>query len=226
MIRSLLLVWFCVITLTVSTKAQTTAEYIAENVEYAQTLMREHKIPASVILAVAIHESAAGTSKIARYLNNHFGIKGPNSNTEIRSSYRDYPSPKESYDSFLEFLKTRSSLSPLFEKYSQFDYRSWARGIQRGGYARSRTWASQIIGIIKRNNLSQYDERPDDYVEPPAPIVPVTHGSAKKSRSTYTVKKGDSLNKIAKSRGTTAASLMKKNGLKGVALKPGQKLKL
>lgn len=226
MIRSLLLVWLCVITLTFNTKAQTTAEYIAENVEYAQMLMREHKIPASVILAVAIHESASGTSKIARYLNNHFGIKGPNSNTEIRSSYRDYPSPKESYDSFLDFLKSRSSLSPLFEKYDQFDYRSWARGIQRGGYARSRTWASQIIGIIKRNNLSQYDERPDDYVEPPAPIVTSARRSVTKSRSTYTVKKGDSLNKIAKSRGTTAASIMKKNGLKGAALKPGQKLKL
>lgn len=225
MIKSLLLVWFSAITITFSARAQTTAEYIAENVEYAQTLMREHKIPASVILAVAIHESASGTSKIARYLNNHFGIKGPNSNTEIRSSYRDYPSPKESYDNFLEFLKSRSSLSPLFEKYDQFDYRNWARGIQRGGYARSRTWASQIIGIIKRNNLSQYDERPDDYVEPPAPVMSASHRSTK-SRSTYTVKKGDSLNKIAKLKGTTAASLMKKNGLKGSALKPGQKLKL
>jgi len=226
MIRSLLLVWLCIITLTFSAKAQTTAEYIAQNVEYAQTLMREHKIPASVILAVAIHESASGTSKIARYLNNHFGIKGANSSTEIRSSYRDYPSVKESYDSFLEFLKSRSKLSPLFEKYDQFDYRSWARGIQRGGYARSRTWASQIIGIIRKNNLSQYDERPDDYVEPPAPVVSSTPRSSKKSRSTYTIKKGDSLNKIAKSRGTTAASIMKKNGLKGAALKPGQKLKL
>nr|WP_068890200.1 glucosaminidase domain-containing protein [Pedobacter panaciterrae] len=226
MIKSLLLVWLSAIAITFSASAQTTAEYIEEHVEYAQTLMREHKVPASVILAVAIHESASGTSKIARYLNNHFGIKGSNSNTEIRSSYRDYPSDRESYESFLEFLKSRSSFAPLFEKYDQFDYRNWARGIQRGGYARSRTWASQIIGIIKRNDLSQYDERPDDYVEPPAPVASTIHRSTKKSKSTYTVKKGDSLNKIAKSRGTTAASIMKKNGLKGSALKPGQKLKL
>lgn len=226
MFKSLLLVWLSVISITFSVGAQTTAEYIAEHAEYAQTLMREHKIPASVILAVAIHESASGTSKIARYLNNHFGIKGANSNTEIRSSYKGYPSVQKSYDSFLEFLKSRSSFTSLFEKYDQFDYRNWARGIQRGGYARSRTWASQIIGIIKKNDLSQYDERPDDYVEPPAPVVATRSRSAKTSRSTYTVKRGDSLNKIAKLRGTTAASLMKKNGLKGAALKPGQKLRL
>lgn len=226
MFKSLLLVWLSAISITFSVGAQTTAEYIAEHAEYAQTLMREHKIPASVVLAVAIHESASGTSKIARYLNNHFGIKGANSNTEIRSSYKDYPSVQESYDSFLEFLKSRSSFTSLFEKYDQFDYRNWARGIQRGGYARSRTWASQIIGIIKKNDLSQYDERPDDYVEPSAPVVATRSRSAKSSRSTYTVKRGDSLNKIAKLRGTTAASLMKKNGLKGAALNPGQKLRL
>lgn len=226
MFKSLLLVWLSAIAITFSAGAQTTAEYIAEHAAYAQTLMREHKIPASVILAVAIHESASGTSKIARYLNNHFGIKGANSNTEIRSSYKDYPSVQESYDSFLEFLKSRSSFTSLFDKYDQFDYRNWARGIQRGGYARSRTWASQVIGIIKKNDLPQYDERPDDYVEPPAPVVTTRSRSTKNSRSTYTVKRGDSLNKIAKLRGTTAASLMKKNGLKGAALKPGQKLKL
>lgn len=226
MIKSILLVWVSVITITFSAKAQTTAEYIAENVEYAQTLMREHKVPASVILAVAIHESASGTSKIARYLNNHFGIKGANSNTEIRSSYRDYPSVRESYDSFLEFLKSRPSFEALFAKYDQFDYRNWARGIQRGGYARSRTWASQIIWIIKRNDLTQYDERPDDYVEPAAPVMGSKSRSARKSASAYTVKKGDNLNKIAKLKGTTASALMKKNGLKGSALKPGQKLKL
>lgn len=81
---------FCLLLLTgIVASAQDTDEYIAEHVEYAQDLMRDHKIPASIILAVAIHESAAGNSKIAQHLNNHFGVKGPNNNTEIRSSYRD-----------------------------------------------------------------------------------------------------------------------------------------
>lgn len=206
-------------------KAQTTEDYINAYAEHAQVLMREYKVPASIILAVAIHESAAGTSKIARYLNNHFGIKGANSNTEIRSSYKDYPTVTESYDHFLDFLKSRASFSGLFEKYDQYDYKSWARGIQRGGYARSRTWASQIVGIIKKNNLYQYDDRPDDYTEPPAP-EPVKPLRKSSSNKTYTVKRGDNLHNIAKARGTTPTSIMKKNGLKSPAIKPGQKLKL
>lgn len=207
-------------------KAQTTDEYIDTYAEQAQELMREYKIPASIILAVAIHESAAGTSKIARYLNNHFGIKGANSNTEIQSAYRDYPTVDESYEHFIDFLTSRKSFSLLFDKYDQYDYKNWARGIQRGGYARSRTWASQVINIIKKNNLYEYDERPDDYVEPvvpePAPLKSKTVIASK----TYTVKPGDNLYNIAKARRTTPTAIMKKNGLKSSAIKPGQKLKI
>lgn len=212
--------------LTFSSKAQTTADYINAYAEHAQVLMREYKVPASVILAVAIHESAAGTSKIARYLNNHFGIKGANSNSEIRSSYKDYASVNESYDHFLDFLKSRVSFSSLFDKYDQYDYKNWARGIHRGGYARSRTWTSQIIGIIRKNNLYQYDERPDDYIEPAAPTTLASSTKKGTSRKTYTVKRGDNLHNIAKARRTTPAAIMKKNGLKSHAIKPGQKLKL
>jgi LysM repeat protein len=209
-----------------STKAQTTDEYIDTYAEQAQVLMREYKIPASIILAVAIHESAAGTSKIARYLNNHFGIKGANSNTEIRSAYKDYPSVNESYEHFLDFLKSRTSFKQLFDKYNQYDYKNWARGIQRGGYARSRSWASQIIGIIKKNNLYEYDERPEDYIEAATP-EPLAHKSKSTTASkTYMVKRGDSLYSIAKARRTTPSAIMKKNGLKSAAIKPGQKLKL
>lgn len=225
MIRTALYIGLFLSCFSLSSKAQRTEDYINAYAEHAQALMREYKIPASIILAVAIHESAAGTSKIARYLNNHFGIKGDNSNTEIRSSYKDYPSVNESYDHFLEFLKSRVSFNRLFEKYDQYDYRNWARGIQRGGYARSRSWASQVIGIIRKNNLTQYDERPDDYSEPPAP-EPSSSKSRKSPAKTYTVKRGDNLHNLAKARGTTPAAIMKKNGLKSHALKPGQKLKL
>lgn len=208
-----------------NTKAQITDDYINAYAAHAQILMREYKIPASIILAVAIHESAAGTSKIARYLNNHFGIKGGNSSTEIRSAYKDYPTVAESYDHFLDFLKNRASFSGLFEKYDQYDYKNWARGIQRGGYARSRTWATQIVGIIKKNNLYQYDERPEDYIEPAVP-EPSKPGRKRSPVKTYTVKRGDNLHNIAKARHTTADAIMKKNGLRSPAIKPGQKLKL
>lgn len=226
MLKTVLYTWLSFILFNAHATAQTTNDYIGAYAENAQILMREYKIPASVILAVAIHESASGTSRIARYLNNHFGIKGPNSNTEIRSSYKDYPTVAESYSHFLEFLKSSPPFSKLFEKYDQYDYKNWARGIQRGGYAGSRSWASQIIGIIRKNNLYQYDERPDDYVEPAAPVTVAKTSRKSSSSKTYTVKRGDSLYNIARARNTTAKAVMKKNGLKSAAIKPGQKLKL
>ena len=66
--------------------------YIEQYKDAAIQYMEEYGCPASIILAVAMHESAHGNSKIARYLNNHFGIKGPNNSKEIRSAYKGYES--------------------------------------------------------------------------------------------------------------------------------------
>ncbi|MEH3115953.1 glucosaminidase domain and LysM peptidoglycan-binding domain-containing protein [Pedobacter terrae] len=218
---------FCLFLLTgMIAKAQDTDNYIAEHAAYAQGLMHDYKIPASVILAVAIHESAAGNSKIAQHLNNHFGVKGPNNNLEIRSSYRDYLNADESYSHFVEMMETREPFNNLFEKYDQYDYKGWTYGIRRCGYARSRSWASQVIGLIKKYELYQYDERPEGYEEP-VYEAPVRH-RVKNRRTTkiYTVKSGDNLSIIAKKKGITVKSLMRKNGIKKANLKPGQKLKL
>jgi len=142
------------------TSAQTVEDYIESNAFQAQYLMQNYGLPASIVLGVAIHESAAGKSKIARYLNNHFGIKGRNSSREIKSSYQDYPSVDSSYLHFVTFLKSRSYFNILFEKYNPYDYKGWALGIQRGGYAASRTWATQVINIIKKYELFKYDNLP------------------------------------------------------------------
>ena len=219
---------FCILLLSVTlSKAQETEEYITEHAEFAQTLMRDHKIPASLILAVAIHESAAGNSKIAQYLNNHFGVKGPNNNTEIRSAYRDYESDEESYSHFVEIMETRSPFNILFEKYDQYDYKGWARGIQRSGYAHSRSWASQVVALVKKYELYNYDERPEGYEEPVYATTTYRKRSSKaRSGRSYTVKSGDNLSIIAKKKGTTVKTLMQKNGLKKANLKPGQKIKL
>jgi len=218
---------FCLLLFSVFiSKAQETEEYITEHAEFAQTLMRDHKIPASLILAVAIHESAAGNSRIAQYLNNHFGVKGPNNNTEIRSSYRDYLSADESYSHFVEIMETRAPFNNLFEKYDQYDYKGWARGIQRSGYAHSRTWASQVIAMVKKYELYKYDERPEDYVEPVYKSTYRRKSSKARVSKNYTVKPGDNLSVIAKKKGTTVKALMNKNGLKKANLKPGQRIKL
>ncbi len=210
-------------------KAQSTEDYITEHSDYAQELMREHKIPASLILAIAIHESAAGNSRIAQHLNNHFGVKGPNNNEEIRSSYRDYLSAEESYSHFVEIMETRSPFNNLFSKYDQYDYQGWARGIQRSGYAHSKTWSKQVIALVKKYELYNYDERPEGYKEPVYKTTShkkTRHHHKTKTGKHYTVKPGDNLSVIAKKTGTPVKVLMKKNGLKKSNLKPGQKIKL
>lgn len=227
MVKKLWSILLSITLFSVAAQAQSTEDYIAERVNHAQELMRDNGIPASIIIAVAIHESASGQSKIARYMNNHFGIKGPNSNTEIRSAYRDYETVDASYDHFIEFLKSRATFSPLFDKYDQYDYRAWARGIQRGGYAHSRSWSSQIVGLIKKYELYQYDERPEDYLEPA--VVPVKQSTKRASTASgrrYTVKSGDNLSTIAKRYHTSTKAIMKKNGLKRIHLKPGQKIRI
>ena len=179
--------------------------------------MNKYHVPASIILGVAIHESGSGTSKIARYLNNHFGIKGSNSSTKIRSSYKGFEAVKDSYLYFIDMLQSRSKFKILFAKYSDYDFKSWAHGIQRGGYAASHTWASQVIGLIKHYKLYEYDNRPADYIEPIAAVEVSIHCK---------VKKGDTLEEISKKYDTTVKNLMIKNNLKSSILRVGQNLKI
>jgi hypothetical protein len=225
---------FLILFLSVSAiRAQSTEDYIAEHVGHAQELMRLYQLPASLILGVAIHESAAGKSKIAKYLNNHFGVKGNNTNTEINSAYRDYPTADSSYNHFISFLHSRPYFNVLFGKYDQYDFMNWAKGIQKGGYAHSKTWSKQVIALIKKYELFKYDERPIGYADALtlSPVLPATStvvkrtSALKREKTTqYVVKRGDNLNGIAKKLGTTAATLMKRNSLKSAALQPGQKI--
>ena len=205
-------------------QAQTIIDYIEDYADIAQELGQEYHVPASIILGVAIHESAAGKSKIARHLNNHFGFKGKNSNTEIRSAYRDFPTVDSSYNYFVSLLKRRSNFNSLFDRYDQYDYNGWAKGIHGGGYASSPTWAAQVVALINKYELYEYDDRPDDYVPPV--VKKKSYRAKKKTAKTYTVKKGDSLNAIAKRNGTTASAIKARSGLKSNILQPGQKLKL
>ncbi len=219
---TLLIVLFCFPLISFS---QDIEDYIEEHLPIAQNLMREKKLPASIILGVAIHESAAGKSKVARHLNNHFGIKGKNSNKEIKSAYKDYGHVEESYEHFTEFLASKPAYNKLFDNLSTYNYKAWAKGIQNGGYAASQSWASKVIAIIYKYKLYEYDDYPEDYVEEEQPVEVITPIKKAASGRIYVVKKNDNLSSIAKKLGTTAVKLKQKNMLKSIILQPGQKLK-
>ena len=217
-----LLIWVAA-----SAVAQTTAtNYIEKYKDVAIKHMNNTGVPASIILGAAMHESGTGTSKIARYLNNHFGIKGRNSSKKIKSAYKGYETAELSFDDFISVLKTHRQFNRLFAKYSDSDYKNWALGIQRGGYAADKAWSSRVLGLIKKYRLYQYDNRSADYIEPAVDDKPINASVSPKKGFTFYVKKGDNLYSIAKKFGTTVKDLQHKNGLKTVNLKPGQKLKI
>ena len=136
-------------------KAQNTSQsYIDKYKDAAISIMHDYGIPASVTLAIAMHESASGNSKLAKKSNNQFGMKG-------KRSYKTYDSVLESFEDFARIMSERKQFSQLADKFDSFDYKSWAKGIQRGGYASSSKWSSQVLSLIKKFQLNSLDEKPE-----------------------------------------------------------------
>lgn len=119
-------------------------------------------IPASITLAQGILESSAGTSGLATEANNHFGIKALGGwsgdiylawdDEETESKFRKYTSVEESYQDHSNILKNNNRYQSLFN-ISVFDYRSWAYGLQKAGYATSAGYAKALIGYIDAYEL-------------------------------------------------------------------------
>lgn len=136
--------------------------YITQFKQIALNQEREFGIPASITLAQGILESGAGKSGLTRKSNNHFGIKkGSDWNGPLcyawdddpqKSPFRVYSSAAESYRDHSIFLKNNGRYRSLFSK-SVYDYRGWANGLQRAGYATSPTYAKALIGYIDTYKL-------------------------------------------------------------------------
>jgi len=214
------------ISLSLSAAAQTSAlDYIEKYKDVAIRHMDEQGVPASVILAISMHESANGKSKIAKYLNNYFGIKGKNSSKEIKSAYRGYESVSDSYIDFMGAMRRNKKFEALFDKYPSYDYYNWVIGIQNGGYAASKMWGTHVLAIIKKYRLYELDKRPVGVESNSGTLsvnkVPYASASA---IVIYFVKKGDTLSAIAKRFSSSVKNLMSKNSLSSSKLAIGQKL--
>ena len=128
--------------------------------------MKQYKIPASITLAQGILESGNGLSKLASKSNNHFGIKCHDwkgakvyhDDDRKNECFRKYKHADESFRDHSVFLTTRSRYASLFD-LKEDDYKGWARGLQKAGYATSNTYAKLLIRIIEDNDLHQYDEK-------------------------------------------------------------------
>ncbi len=144
--------------------------YIEQYQELAIAHHRMMGIPASIKLAQGILESQDGKSELAVNANNHFGIKckdtwtGDTYDKEdddyeqgklVKSCFRVYPTAEESYFDHSRFLMNGQRYKHLFS-YGK-DYRKWAHGLQKAGYATAKNYAERLIRIIEQYELYQFD---------------------------------------------------------------------
>lgn len=157
------------------TDKQLTEESIALCREYVQRFapvavaeMEKYGIPASIILAQGLLESNAGSSKLALMISNHFGIKCFSNKCKnghcanyTDDSHKDffvrYGNAWASYRAHSLLLKNNRRYSSLFQ-LAPNDYKGWARGLERAGYATDRQYAEKVIALVQNLGLHQYDE--------------------------------------------------------------------
>ena len=151
----------------VATAQQRNAKYEAYIEKYKEIAIKEqerHHIPASITMAQALLESAAGESKLAVKGKNHFGIKCGSSwygrsmrmnDDAIGECFRVYSHVEDSYEDHSEFLK-KQRYSFLYD-YDITDYKAWAHGLKRAGYATDPSYPQKLIKIIETYELYNLD---------------------------------------------------------------------
>lgn len=147
---------------TVKQKAEA---YIARFGDIAVDEMYRSGIPASITLAQGMLESGYGDSHLTRQANNHFGIKCHSDWKGERVYYDDdrkgecfrkYPHAEDSFRDHSDFLRYKSRYSFLFD-FEITDYRSWAYGLKKAGYATDPSYPSKLIEIIEKYGLTRFD---------------------------------------------------------------------
>jgi LysM repeat protein len=151
----------------VSTSGSQTSvvDYVNTFKDLAVSEMKRTGIPASITLAQGMIESDFGRSRLAREANNHFGIKCHDDwkgltvrqdDDRRNECFRKYGRPEESFYDHSDFLRSGSRYKLLFD-INPADYKGWARGLKKAGYATNPDYANMLIRSIEENNLWVFD---------------------------------------------------------------------
>ena len=163
--RSSLSILLCFVILILQAQKQTPTQYIERYKELAVIEMHRSGVPASITLSQGVLESSSGNSRLAKYANNHFGIKCKGSWTGKTiyanddapdECFRAYPSVLESYKDHSDFLRKNWRYHELFE-LKITDYKGWCHGLRKAGYATNPQYGKILINLIERYELNQYD---------------------------------------------------------------------
>ena len=194
----------------------TATQYIEKYRDLAISEMHRTNIPASIKMAQAILESGLGTSTLATQANNHFGIKcngGWTGDTYyredddykngklIKSCFRKYDNPAESFIAHSDFLVTQPRYGKLF-LLQKDDYAGWAYGLREAGYATDKKYPSKLIEIINKYNLDELDQPSQIFAQANPPKKEKVDSPSKRSNSS----KETSRSKDDRSAGKRSAS--------------------
>lgn len=144
---------------------KTEDQYIQKFAHFAVEEMEKYKIPASITLAQGLLETGGGQSILAQQGNNHFGIKCKENWTGKTMKYTDdapnecfrvYDDPKQSYEDHSVFLVNRPFYRGLFDLDPK-DYKAWAHGLKKAGYATNPKYAYILISKIEKYRLFEFD---------------------------------------------------------------------
>lgn len=194
------------------------AAYVKRYSKIAMREMERSGVPASIKLAQGLLESDAGRSTLARSANNHFGIKcGGNWKGEeyykedddynshgqlIKSCFRQYRNPEASFVAHSEFLRdpAKAFRYGFLFRLKPTDYKAWAKGLRRAGYATNPRYPELLISLIERYNLTQYD-RPMavDPIDVEGPVAEAITGILRTNDVSYFISEAPvSVDEIAK----------------------------
>ena len=215
-----------------------TLAYIRKYAAVAVKEMHEYKIPASITLAQGILESGNGKSGLVLKSNNHFGIKCHRNwngqrvyhdDDEKGECFRKYQYPETSYKDHSLFLTQRSRYAFLFD-YNIRNYKKWAYGLRKAGYATDRKYPSKLLKIIKEYQLYEFDKiKKGKYTKGIKRLnkdANFDKSVVLKKGNFYQVKKGDTLYSISKKYSISVANLKTINNLRDNIISIGQKLLL
>jgi len=199
-------------------------QYIETFAEVAQLEMKAYGIPASITLAQGLLESGFGKGELALKTNNHFGIKCHTGwqgdydfydDDEKGECFRKYNHPMYSYRDHSLFLTNRSRYAFLFDFRSN-DYRKWAKGLRKAGYATDKRYPQKLISLIETHRLYEYDRLATGNAHRQNDPLPTQRNS------THIVQEGDTLYSISKKYLVSIEELKKMNRIEDSNIAIGQ----
>ena len=152
------------VSLSVCAQQLTPKQYVEKYKDLAIREMKRMGVPAAVTLAQGLLETENGNSDLVKKSNNHFGIKCKSSWTSaavthdddaIGECFRSYKDAEASYRDHSNYLRGNDRYGFLFT-LNPTDYKGWARGLRKAGYATNPKYPEILIKNIEQYNLQQY----------------------------------------------------------------------